>query len=285
MLSSMYRFQNFHGTYYIEDSMKKIFIHTPLTDNIIIPKDITHHILHVFRHDMRKPVTVSGSDGQTGSYLITAEIDGAAYAQLCELLPSQTQMSRVILVQSLLKGEKLEWVLQKATELNVDAVYLVATANNVVKYDDKKLMSKASRWEKIMQEASQQCGRNQLPTLVVDQTLPQVLDIESDALQLVAYENETGRTLKDALVDFKQKTLSDFNQTTVENSNNSNGVIIAPTQPTVLICIGPEGGFQQKEIDAMSERGVESVTLGNTILRAETAAISSIAMINYELEL
>ena len=114
--------------------MKKIFIPTPLTDNIIIPKDITHHILHVFRHDMRKPVTVSGSDGQTGSYLITAEIDGAAYAQLCELLPSQTQMSRVILVQSLLKGEKLEWVLQKATELNVDAVYFVATANNVVKY-------------------------------------------------------------------------------------------------------------------------------------------------------
>ena len=86
-----------------------------------------------------------------------------------------------------MKGEKLEWVLQKATELNVDTIYLVSTANCVAKYDDKKLQSKSIVGKKIMLEAAQQCGRNQLPTLV-GETLLQVLEIESEALKLVAYE-------------------------------------------------------------------------------------------------
>ena len=226
--------------------MKKIFIPTPLDERIELPKDVTHHVLHVFRHNIEEPITVTGSDNRCGIYQIT---DVSSY--------------RTILVQSLLKGEKLEWVLQKATELNVDTIYLVSTANCVAKYDDKKLQSKVSRWEKIMLEAAQQCGRNQLPTLVVGETLSQVLTIEADALKLVAYENEDGHTIKSAL------QLVHTNQTITD----------------ILICIGPEGGYQEKEINAIIESGGKSVSLGNTILRAETAAIGSLAMIQYELEL
>ena len=154
-------------------------------------------------------------------------------------------------------------MLQKATELNVDTIYLVPTANCVAKYDEKKLQSKVNRWEKIMLEAAQQCGRNHLPTLVVGETLLQALDIESEALKLVAYENEAGQTIKDVL-----KTLHSDKSVT-----------------DVLICIGPEGGYQEKEINAIIESGGKSVSLGNTILRAETAAIGSLSMIQYELEL
>ncbi|ETJ32779.1 RNA methyltransferase, RsmE family, partial [human gut metagenome] len=78
-------------------------------------------------------------------------------------------------------------------------------------------------------EAAQQCGRNQLPTLVVGEKLSQVLEIESDALKLVAYENEAGQTIKDVL-----KTLHSDKSVT-----------------DVLICIGPEGGYQEKEINAI----------------------------------
>ena len=166
--------------------MKKIFIPTPLDERIELPKDVTHHVLHVFRHNMEKPITVTGSDNRCGTYQITEEIDGKAQAKLIEYVESNVSSYRTILVQSLLKGEKLEWVLQKATELNIDTVYLVSTANSVAKYDDKKLQTKATRWEKIMLEAAQQCGRNQLPTLVVGEKLSQVLEIESDALKLVA---------------------------------------------------------------------------------------------------
>ena len=243
--------------------MKKIFIPTPLDEIIELPKDVTHHVLHVFRHNMEKPITVTGSDNRCGIYQITDEVDGIAQAKLIEYVASDVSSYRTILVQSLLKGEKLEWVLQKATELNVDTIYLVSTANCVAKYDDKKLQSKVSRWEKIMLEAAQQCGRNQLPILVVGETLLQVLTIEADALKLVAYENEDGHTIKTALQSVHT------NQTITD----------------ILICVGPEGGYQEKEINAIIESGGKSVSLGNTILRAETAAIGSLAMIQYELEL
>ena len=243
--------------------MKKIFIPTPLDEIIQLPKDVTHHVLHVFRHNMEKPITVTGSDNRCGIYQIIEEVDGLAQAKLIEYVESDVSSYRTILVQSLLKGEKLEWVLQKATELNVDTIYLVSTANCVAKYDDKKLQSKVSRWEKIMLEAAQQCGRNQLPTLVVGETLSQVLAIEADALKLVAYENEDGHTIKSALQSVHT------NQTITD----------------ILICVGPEGGYQEKEINAIIESGGKSVSLGNTILRAETAAIGSLAMIQYELEL
>ena len=243
--------------------MKKIFIPTPLDEKIQLPNDVTHHVLHVFRHNMEKPITVTGSDNRCGTYQITEEVDGIAQAKLIEYVASDVSSYRTILVQSLLKGEKLEWVLQKATELNVDTIYLVSTVNCVAKYDDKKLQSKVSRWEKIMLEAAQQCGRNQLPTLVVGETLSQVLAIEADALKLVAYENEDGHTIKSAL-----------------QSVHTNQAIT-----DILICVGPEGGYQEKEINAIIESGGKSVSLGNTILRAETAAIGSLAMIQYELEL
>lgn len=243
--------------------MKKIFIPTPLDEIIELPKDVTHHVLHVFRHNMEKPITVTGTDNRCGIYQITDEVDGIAQAKLIEYVATDVSSYRTILVQSLLKGEKLEWVLQKATELNVDTIYLVSTANCVAKYDDKKLQSKVSRWEKIMLEAAQQCGRNQLPTLVVGETLSQVLAIEADALKLVAYENEDGHTIKSALQSVHT------NQTITD----------------ILICVGPEGGYQEKEINAIIESGGKSVSLGNTILRAETAAIGSLAMIQYELEL
>ena len=243
--------------------MKKIFIPTPLDEIIELPKDVTHHVLHVFRHNMEKPITVTGSDNRCGTYQITEEVDGKAQAKLIEYVDANLASYRTILVQSLLKGEKLEWVLQKATELNVDTIYLVPTANCVAKYDEKKLQSKVNRWEKIMLEAAQQCGRNHLPTLVVGETLLQALDIESEALKLVAYENEAGQTIKDVL-----KTLHSDKSVT-----------------DVLICIGPEGGYQEKEINAIIKYSGKSVSLGNTILRAETAAIGSLAMIQYELEL
>ena len=243
--------------------MKKIFIPTPLDEIVELPKDVTHHVLHVFRHNIEKPITVTGSDNRCGTYQITEEVDGKAQAKLIEYVDANLASYRTILVQSLLKGEKLEWVLQKATELNVDTIYLVPTANCVAKYDEKKLQSKVNRWEKIMLEAAQQCGRNHLPTLVVGETLLQALDIESEALKLVAYENEAGQTIKDVL-----KTLHSDKSVT-----------------DVLICIGPEGGYQEKEINAIIKYGGKSVSLGNTILRAETAAIGSLAMIQYELEL
>ena len=102
--------------------MKKIFIPTQLDETIELPIDVTHHVLHVFRHNIEKPITVTGSDNRCGMYQIIEEVDGKAQAKLIEYIEGAAASYRMILVQSILKGEKLEWVLQKATELNVDTI-------------------------------------------------------------------------------------------------------------------------------------------------------------------
>ena len=86
--------------------MKKIFISTPLDEIIELPKDVTHHVLHVFRHNKEKPITVTGSDNRCGIYQITEEVDGIAQAKLIKYVESDVASYRTILVQSLLKGDR-----------------------------------------------------------------------------------------------------------------------------------------------------------------------------------
>lgn len=238
--------------------MKKLFYPEPLGDNIVLPEDMTHHINHVMRHNWAKPITITGADGKTGTYRIIGEVDGQAQCEIIAYGDGDVKRMRKVLVQSLLKGDKLEWVLQKATELDVDAIYLVETRHNVVKYDGSKLLNKKKRWDKILMEAAQQCGRPRLPELIVDCALTDVLDRENNIQWVVAYENEEGLTLKD---------------------------VLAQVTTGVGIIIGPEGGLHVEEVQALHEKGVTSVSLGHTILRAETAAVAVMAMIHYELEL
>ena len=134
--------------------MKKIFIDAPLDTMITIPKDTTHHLLTVFRHKMEKPVLVGGSDGRTGVYQIQDVVDGEASAKLVgDIQDESVSEVEVVLVQGFLKADKLEWVLQKTTELNVHSVYAVPMKNCVVQYKMDKLPQKVQRWEKIMKEA------------------------------------------------------------------------------------------------------------------------------------
>lgn len=242
--------------------MKKIFISTPLDTEIIIPKETTHHLLTVFRHDVAKPIRVSNNDGGTATYRILDVVDGEARAErVSDVDTTSTGDVEVVLVQAFLKADKLEWVLQKATELNVHTVYAVPMKYCVAQYKADKLPQKVERWQKIMKEASQQCGREQLPKLEIKQNITEVLtaEVKRGTRLFVAYENEASHTLKEALQqDDSQR---------------------------VLIIIGPEGGLSESEVSLMMDFGADVVTLGSTILRAETAAISAVSMLQYELNM
>lgn len=244
--------------------MKKIFIPTPLRDEIIIPQDITHHLLHVFRHNLDKSIYVADKYGKNGIYKIEKEVDSCAIAHIIEYIDDVKSKGELVLVQSFLKGDKFDWVIQKVTELDVTDIYACVTKNCVVKYDSKKLNQKNIRWEKIIHEASQQCGRSHLPDFRSDLSIEEILDLEKESLCLVAYEDEKGRTLKEVLQMVPKEELKD---------------------KRILIIVGPEGGFNPSEIERMVAYGVRPVSLGSTILRAETAAVSAIAMIKYEIEL
>lgn len=257
--------------------MKKIFIDAPLDTMITIPKDTTHHLLTVFRHKMEKPVMIGGSDGKTAVYKLLEVVDGEAKAELIgHIQDDVTGEVEVVLVQGFLKADKLEWVLQKTTELNVHTVYAVPMRNCVVQYKMDKLPQKVQRWEKIMKEASQQCGRSKLPEFVADLSLAAVIAKEQAAgsLLLVAYENEHSLTLKTALEAW---------ETAIAESSNSAEPLAGSQR--VVIFIGPEGGLSNDELTQFEAAGARVVTLGNTILRAETAAVGAVSMLQYTLNM
>lgn len=248
--------------------MKKIFIDVPLTDEIILPADTTHHLLNVFRHKMSKPVLVGGSDGRTATYELLDVTDGQARARMLADGVVLDDDVEIVLVQGFLKADKLELVLQKATELNAHTLYAANMKNCVAQYKDNKLPQKIERWQKIIKEAAQQCGRSKLPVLEAQLSVEEIIAKETNpnTLMLVAYENEQSLTLKEAL-----------------QRNGVNGEENSFSR--VLIFIGPEGGLTPQEVADFEEAGVKSVTLGHTILRAETAAIGAVSMLQYELNM
>ena len=179
--------------------------------------------------------------------------------------------TKVTLYQGVPKASKLETVVQKTVELGVKRIVPVFMARTVVS-DKGNFAKKRDRLQKIADEAVKQCKRGIIPE-VADAVdfggMIRELRAEDYDLIVVAYEDERGYTLKDALRD-------DDDVASVKNGS------------TIALVIGPEGGFEKEEVDRILEefdRKACAVTLGKTILRTETAGPAALAMIMYELEL
>ena len=168
--------------------------------------------------------------------------------------------NKIILLCSLIKGEKMDLILQKATELGVDEIILLETSRTVVKIKNEEKEAKIERFNKILKEAAEQSRRCKIPSLDRIIKYSQLQNIEAD-VKIMAYEGEEGRT-------------SSFNKI-VEK--------IKPKQ-SVAILIGPEGGFEQKEVVAAKDLGYKTISLGKRILRAETAVFYALSVIGYYLE-
>ena len=172
---------------------------------------------------------------------------------------------RIILCQGLLKSARFEWVLEKGTELGVAVLAPILCRRSMAGLEDAG-PSKQQRWQRIIQEAAEQCGRSRLPELLPARPLMHALnDILPGALALMPWEEEHGQTLREVLVPALNR---------------------GDSQPiTVVLFIGPEGGLMAEEVTLAQRYGVQVVTLGQRILRAETAALATIANVMYELEL
>ena len=164
------------------------------------------------------------------------------------------------------KKRKVEWILQKGTEVGVHAFHPFISQRSLVQNLQLSLKRK-NRWEAIIREAAEQSGRGQLPPLQNPGSLPDVIETSSTSLNLViaAIIGESSRNLKDVLADIRQKMKS------------IKGI------PSLGLFIGPEGGFSESEIDVFKQSGAETVSLGRLILRLETAAILFPALVMYEL--
>ena len=152
----------------------------------------------------------------------------------------------------------MEMILQKLTEVGVDEIILVQTKRTVVKVDDKKEDKKIERWERIIYEAAKQSKRGKIPKLRGVLSFKEALaDMKENDFNIAPYENEKTKTIKQAI---KGKYINNIG-----------------------IFVGPEGGFEDTEINAIEEIGGQSVSLGPRILRTETASLVASSIVLYEL--
>lgn len=165
---------------------------------------------------------------------------------------------KIKVYQGLPKGPKMEMILQKLTEVGVDEIILVQTKRTVVKVDDKKEDKKIERWERIIYEAAKQSKRGKIPKLRGVLSFKEALaDMKENDFNIAPYENEKTKTIKQAI---KGKYINNIG-----------------------IFVGPEGGFEDTEINAIEEIGGQSVSLGPRILRTETASLVASSIVLYEL--
>ena len=224
---------------------------------VSLSKDDAFHLLKVMRARINEEIEVVDKDH--GAYLaVVKSLDPLRIEVQEPILKNNELKSDVTLFFGLAKLDKMELVIQKATELGAKKVVLFQGKRSVVKFDESDFKRKESRYLAIAKEAAEQCHREYIPEI---KFVKSIKDIKNDLceLNLFAYELEAGKTSGFAKLFEKE-------------------------YKSVSIIIGPEGGFDVKEADELKEMGFVNVSLGKRILRCETAAIYALSVLAFNLE-
>ncbi|MBR3588038.1 MAG: 16S rRNA (uracil(1498)-N(3))-methyltransferase [Clostridia bacterium] len=221
-----------------------------------------NHIKNVLR--MHDGDTILVSENGMSHLCEIKSLDGdTCIAEIIEENFQNTDLPvEIHLFQALPKGDKMEFIIQKTVELGVDKIYPVEMKRCVVKLDDKKKKSKIQRWQSISESAAKQSKRCKIPEIGDVLSFKQAMEkVKEMDLFLVPFESKRGMLdTKDALSEIK--------------SGMKIGIII-----------GPEGGFEDKEVEDAVAVGGKTVSLGSRILRTETAAMTSVGMVMLHVEM
>jgi len=234
-------------------------------DRVTITGDDAHHLIKVMRAEPGDEIIcTNGLDREVLAKVTAMDKSSVEAEVLQELAMDREAAVQVWIAQSLPKGDKLELVIQKCTELGAAGILPFVSERTVVQYDEKKEGKRLERWRKIAKEAAEQSHRNRIPAIEAPCTWKQLMKMCSDFdLTLLCYEKESGLQLRPLL---------------------ASAVMDGPTDrlPKVLVLVGPEGGFTVKEAEEALSAGCHSVSLGKRILRAETAGMAALTCILYE---
>ncbi len=237
---------------------------TLISEKVLFPQSLAHQIRRVLHLKEGMQVQVLDNQGSALMVQLTRLDEDAVEGKVLERIPAPAEPRYAItLCISLTQREKFELILQKAVEVGVAAIQPYVSRYSLVR--DKTVESKRrQRWEDILREAAEQCGRGHIPPLLEVDNLPKVIERcgTGDVLCLAAWEAEQTVNLKDALHPHSK---------------------LAEHRDRLALFIGPEGGFAGQEIEQFQVAGVQLVSLGRRILRMETAAIVAPALILYEL--
>ena len=224
-------------------------------------------------------------DGKSHLCEIESIGEGAVTARIIEENYRETELPvKIYLFQGLPKADKMDLIIQKAVELGAYSVIPVAMKRSVVKLDPKKAAAKVKRWNAIAESAAKQSGRMVIPQVQMPMTFAQAVEMADEVeCKLLPYENEEGmegvrRILGELAAQVKQQE----QQKQQKQQEMQASQMASPLR--IGIFIGPEGGFDEGEVELAVKKGWNRISLGRRILRTETAGMALLSILVYLLE-
>ncbi|MCX4308143.1 MAG: 16S rRNA (uracil(1498)-N(3))-methyltransferase [Acetatifactor sp.] len=232
-------------------------------NKIIITGSDVNHMKNVLRMKTGEEIAVkNGVDGKEYRCGIEEFTQDQVVCSLRFIREEGVELpSEIYLFQGIPKADKMEWIVQKAVELGVYEIIPVAVKRCVVKLDEKKAQAKVNRWQGIAEAAAKQCKRGKIPVVRPPMSMKEAAAYAAKKdIKLIPYE------LAKDMARTREKIEA-----------------IRPGQ-SVAVFIGPEGGFEESEVETALGAGIEPITLGKRILRTETAGLTVLSWLMYHLE-
>ncbi|MDO4377565.1 MAG: RsmE family RNA methyltransferase [Erysipelotrichia bacterium] len=231
--------------------MRQYFVNEILSDDaqIILGAEISHHLRDVLRCKENDKIRLV--DANNNLFLASIHLSATnVIAQVQQRLMNQEENKEIIYCACMIKKDKWEWLIQKAVELNATKIVPIISNRTIIHIDEQQLEKKLARWNKIALEAAQQSNRISMCQVEKPIKLNEIVKYKSD-INIVPYENEKNIHILE-LID----------------------------SSSVTFVVGPEGGFEEKEIEFLKKNDFVCCSLGNNILRAETAGLYVLAVID-----
>ena len=240
--------------------MARFYVSHPQIENgtLKVEGDEVRHIRKVLRLRAGDSLTVFDGSGREYEGIIVDEKPFSVSIRVRNIFPSKRESElEITLAQSLLKGEKMDYLIQKATELGVKRIVPFISSRSIPLLGESKRIERHRRWEKIAIEASKQCGRGVVPFIHAANDYLQLFEsVPKDSLRLILWERE-GDRLKDILKKVER-------------------------DKKIFFIVGPEGGLTQEEVEEARRVDFIPVSLGERILRSETASLCLLSILQYE---
>ena len=237
--------------------MKRIFLSDVSGEEITIGGDDAHHLAYSLRAKRGDKITAADAAGNSALIELTDFDKDTITARRISDIRQVKAERKIILADCLPKQNRFETIIEKATELGVCKIEPIISERTIVRPVREE--SKLERWRRIAKEAAEQCARDTIPEISnlrgLDDWLKEISPLAEDTLLLFCWECERDTTVREVLSEW---------------------------DGNIIVLIGPEGGFSEREADKIKSAGGKSVTLGERVLKTDTAAISVLAMINYE---
>ena len=227
-------------------------------DCVAITGPLAHHLIESLRIQPGEEIWLAQSGGpRFRARTLCADPGRLTAAILYRLERPAASFPRITLALALVKGEHMDWAIQKATELGMARLVPLITSRTVVRVRAERVPNRIARWATIAREAAQQSMRWEIPDVTEPESFETWCAREKSACRLLLWENPQGRLLRESLRGTR-------------------------SPETIALAIGPEGGFDNQEVTKAQHHGFETVSLGPRILRTETAVLATLAIIQHE---